>query len=200
MEPATLSCMSVTERLAALMPCDDSSCCCMPRRTTVIVISIINFFGCLMDLMTSDTCMSTYCEGRRLVDSVRKVLVTLFQMANLLLLLASIFENAFLVDIYVWYTLGYIVMGFIVTIYEFLVKMKRLGARRSLLTFVPEVIFFFVHYTVDFELICGASNDPHCEHDQRPQHEFLTVPYSIVIIKGDGMEGGSQSPADSKYL
>ncbi|CAG9794848.1 unnamed protein product [Diatraea saccharalis] len=44
-----------------------------------------------MDLMSSDTCMSAYCEAREYADSLRKLLVTLFQVANLLLLLASIF-------------------------------------------------------------------------------------------------------------
>jgi hypothetical protein len=46
------------------------------------------------------------------------------------------------VDIYVWYTLGYIVMGFVVTIYEFVGRVKSEGAR-SLVTFLPEVVFFF---------------------------------------------------------
>ncbi|XP_063834378.1 uncharacterized protein LOC135083610 [Ostrinia nubilalis] len=146
MEPqnptVSLSLDSITDKLAMLLPCDDNTCCCIPRKSTVIVISIINFLGCMMDLMSSDTCMHVYCEMRELADSLRKLLVTLFQMANLLLLLASVFENALLVDIYVWYTLGYIVMGLVVAIYEFVVKTKRDGIR-SLVTFVPEVVFLF---------------------------------------------------------
>ncbi|KAL0811248.1 hypothetical protein ABMA28_009674 [Loxostege sticticalis] len=99
--------------------------------------------GCAMELVSSDTCSHVFCEMRALADSARRLLVTLFQIANVLLLIASVFENALLVDIYMWYTLGYIAMGFVVAIYEFVVKTKRDGFR-SLVTFVPEVVFLFV--------------------------------------------------------
>ncbi|XP_026745893.1 uncharacterized protein LOC113507222 isoform X2 [Trichoplusia ni] len=95
-------------------------------------------------MMTSDSC-SPYneCGVGAQVECARQLLVTLFQMANLLLLLASIVENAILVQVYVWYTLGFVVMGLIVTIVDFLFKYKNMGSI-SLIGFVTEVGFLFM--------------------------------------------------------
>ncbi|XP_060806893.1 uncharacterized protein LOC132903239 [Amyelois transitella] len=118
---------------------------CLPPRMTALLISVISLVGCIADDMISSRAPSPHCTpaGER-VQSARHVIVTLFQIANLLLLLACIVESACLVNIYVAVTLGFVGLGLIVALMEFLVKSKEEGPLKSLVLFVPEVLFLFM--------------------------------------------------------
>ncbi|CAH0597798.1 unnamed protein product [Chrysodeixis includens] len=133
------------DQLGVMSKCSDGSCCCIPHRSMIALISVIGLAACILDMLTSDSCPQTYngCGVSAQVETARQLLVTLFQMANLLLLLASIVENAILVQLYVWYTLGFVVMGLVITIVEFLFKYKNMGST-SLIGFVAEVGFLFM--------------------------------------------------------
>ncbi|XP_059050582.1 uncharacterized protein LOC131845529 [Achroia grisella] len=134
----------IMDNLMTLMLCENNSCCCLSKRITVVMISLISLAGSLVDMMTTESSRK-HCPSRAMIDSVKLLLVTLFQMANLLLLLASFLENSLLVQVYLWYMLGFVVMGFMVTIAEFLISKNREGLR-SFISFVPEVAYLFVIY------------------------------------------------------
>ncbi|CAG4970827.1 unnamed protein product [Colias eurytheme] len=128
-------------------PCEDGECFCLSPRSSVALISIIGLVGCLLEILSNDdadVCVVCY-DTRAHVDSFRSVLVTAFQMANMLLLLGSIVENAMLLQIYLWYSLAFIVMGFVVSILGFLFRLQEEGAW-SLVAFIPEIVFLFVMY------------------------------------------------------
>ncbi|CAB3223000.1 unnamed protein product [Arctia plantaginis] len=130
-----------------LVMCGDGTCCCMPQRSVIALISIISLLASVLDAMTNDTNTCWYqCQQTQVmehVQSLRSLLVTLFQMANLLLLVASVVESAVLVQVYVWYTLGFVVMELMVTMMEFLYKFK-MQSRSSFIEFIVEVSFLFV--------------------------------------------------------
>ncbi|XP_026754387.3 uncharacterized protein LOC113514495 [Galleria mellonella] len=160
------------EKLTTLMLCENNSCCCLPKRVTIIMISLVSLAGCVVDTMSIESCRKQCSELRNLVDSIRTVLITLFQMANLLLLLASLLENSLLVQIYVWYTMGFVVMGLTVSILEFLVNMKWEG-RWSFVTFVPEVAFFLVFIFILYFFI-----RINCDK----QRSIVNLRYSLLAI------------------
>ncbi|CAH1641598.1 unnamed protein product [Spodoptera littoralis] len=134
------------EALTMILMCGDGTCCCIPRRSMIALIAIISLVACLLDMLTSEKA-SQFPENctliRTEIECAKQLLMTLFQMANLLLLLASIVESAILVQLYVWYTLAFVVMGLIVNIVDFLFKYKVEGTS-CLLGFITEVCFLFV--------------------------------------------------------
>ncbi|VVD00418.1 unnamed protein product [Leptidea sinapis] len=107
------------ENLSFLTICDDGSCCCLSSRWSVAIISIISLVACILDVASNDS-TEQCCIARAHVVSLRCYLLSLFQMANTLLLLGSIVENALLLQIYLWYALAFIMIGFVVVILEFL--------------------------------------------------------------------------------
>ncbi|XP_037295819.1 uncharacterized protein LOC119189652 [Manduca sexta] len=118
---------------SVITPCDDGSCCCVSNRSTAVA---------LIDMLASeDSCECD--ELMEYVNSIRQLLVTLFQMANTLLLLAAMVESAFLVQIYIWYVLGFVIMGLVVSLLGFLFKL-RVEKLWTSINFVSEVAFLFV--------------------------------------------------------
>ncbi|XP_047035839.1 uncharacterized protein LOC124641718 [Helicoverpa zea] len=112
----------------------------------IALISIISLIACILDVVTNETC--TQCPAScamivSYVECAKQLLITLFQMANLLLLLASIVESAVLVQLYVWYTLAFVIMGLVVNVVDFLLKYKTQG-NSCIVGFVTEVCFLFV--------------------------------------------------------
>ncbi|CAF4912097.1 unnamed protein product [Pieris macdunnoughi] len=131
------------EDLIRLTSCDDGRCCCLTPRTSVVLISIIGQVGCLLEIVSNYG--SECITSPRHVDTLRNLLLTFFQMANMLLLLGSIVEYAWLLRVYLWYTLAFIVLGFVVSIAGFLYRYQHHGVW-SLAFLVPEVTFLFVMY------------------------------------------------------
>ncbi|OWR43332.1 hypothetical protein KGM_213225 [Danaus plexippus plexippus] len=99
--------------------------------------------GCLIDVLSSDVSLDSCCDGWQHVQSLRNVLQTLFQMANMLLLLGSIVESALLLKIYLWYMLSFVIVGLVVAILDLCFRLKNEGVW-SFITFVTEVTFLFV--------------------------------------------------------
>ncbi|CAH2097178.1 unnamed protein product [Euphydryas editha] len=128
-----------------LTQCDDDTCCCLTQRSAAAVISIICLTSCLLDLVLSDSTLIPSCELKDHLDSLKYVLITLYKIANMLLLLGSVFESPLLLQIYVWYMLGYIIIGFVVVILDFCFRILSEGIS-SFLFFVPDVIFLFVMF------------------------------------------------------
>ncbi|CAH2265396.1 jg13344 [Pararge aegeria aegeria] len=98
--------------------------------------------ACLFDVLPNESDEASCVEAREHLITLRKLLITLFQMANVLLLLGSIVESAILLQIYLWYMLAYIVISFVLAIVEFCFLVKEEGVR-SFASFVPEVLFLF---------------------------------------------------------
>uniref|UniRef100_A0A2A4IV13 Uncharacterized protein n=1 Tax=Heliothis virescens TaxID=7102 RepID=A0A2A4IV13_HELVI len=136
------------DTLTVISRCGDGTCCCIPHRSMIALISIISLIASLLDVVTNDSCSQCPASCGMIsshVESAKQLLITLFQMANLLLLLASIVESAILVQLYVWYTLGFVIMGLVVNIVDFLLKYKTQG-NSCLIGFVTEVCFLFVTF------------------------------------------------------
>ncbi|CAG9569525.1 unnamed protein product [Danaus chrysippus] len=123
--------------------CTDNSYCCLSPRGTSILISVVSLTGCLIDVLSSDVSLDYCCDGWQHVQSLRNVLQTLFQMANMLLLLGSIVESALLLKIYLWYMLSFVIVGLVVAILDLCFRLKSEGVW-SFITFVTEVTFLFV--------------------------------------------------------
>ncbi|XP_049880433.1 uncharacterized protein LOC126376929 [Pectinophora gossypiella] len=143
--------------------CGDHFCTLSPR-STAASIAIISLVFCLIDMLTSDACLC--CPAHEHVQSMRTLLLTLFQMANLLLLLATMVESALLVHVYVWYTLAFVLMGLFVSLVDFLLRVRKQGTTKACFIFVPEVSFLFVlfrclplvdRYGRDIEGICMST-------------------------------------------
>ncbi|XP_045780495.1 uncharacterized protein LOC123877685 [Maniola jurtina] len=131
------------ENLKIITICDDGSCCCLSLKGTVILIAVIGLLTCLLDKLSNDTSEAS-CGGiRKHLVTLRNLLLALNQMANMLLLLGSIVENAPLLSIYLWQMLASIVLGFVVSIVEFCFRVREEGAW-GFATFVLEVIHLFV--------------------------------------------------------
>ncbi|XP_072935967.1 uncharacterized protein [Epargyreus clarus] len=130
--------------LIILDTCGDGTCCCLTPRSSTALISIISLTASIIDVLLNDSDPHC-CESRQQLDSMRSTLVTLYQMANMLLLLGSIVENALLIQIYLWYVLGFIVLGFVVSILDFLFRLNDEGIW-SFINFVTEVAFLFVTF------------------------------------------------------
>ncbi|XP_039760748.1 uncharacterized protein LOC120634315 [Pararge aegeria] len=131
------------ESVKLLTLCDDKSCCCLSPKSTAVLISITSLMACLFDVLPNESDEASCVEAREHLITLRKLLITLFQMANVLLLLGSIVESAILLQIYLWYMLAYIVISFVLAIVEFCFLVKEEGVR-SFASFVPEVLFLFV--------------------------------------------------------
>ncbi|CAH0721031.1 unnamed protein product, partial [Brenthis ino] len=130
------------DNLTILTQCEDKTCCCLSLRSTAVLISFVSLISCLLDVLLKDSNSENTCVIREHVDSLKILLLSLFQMANVLLLIGSIVENALLLQIYLWYMLGFILIGFMVTILDFCLRTKDEGLW-SFATFIPEVIFLF---------------------------------------------------------
>ncbi|XP_073963064.1 uncharacterized protein [Choristoneura fumiferana] len=115
--------------------------CSLATKPAVVLISIISLVATVIDALFADRCEC--CAAREHVDSLRGLLRSLFQVANLLLIIASTIENPSLIQIYVWYTLGFIVLGFAVSILDVLLRMKH-EDMWCIVDFLIEVAFFFV--------------------------------------------------------
>ncbi|XP_063369342.1 uncharacterized protein LOC134657709 [Cydia amplana] len=82
------------------------------------------------------------CAEREHLGTLRLITRALFRVANLLLIYASVIENGSLMQIYVWYTLAYIVVGVPVAIGDMLLGVKH--EERVAVDFVTEIMFLFV--------------------------------------------------------
>ncbi|XP_047539550.1 uncharacterized protein LOC125072958 [Vanessa atalanta] len=131
------------DKIQILTQCEDDSCCCLSERSTAALISIICLMSCILDLVFSDKTLEPCCEMKDHLDSLKYVLLTLFKIANILLLLGAIFESSLLLQIYLWYLLGYIIVSFVVVIIDLCLRIENEG-RWTFVTFVPDVVFLFV--------------------------------------------------------
>ncbi|XP_050357772.1 uncharacterized protein LOC126778312 [Nymphalis io] len=131
------------DTLKILTRCEDDTSPCLSQRSTATLISIICLISCILDLAFSDKTLEVCCEMKDHLESLKYVLSTLFKIANMLLLLGSVFESSLLLQIYLWYLLGYIIVSFVVVIVDLCFRIKNEG-RWTFVTFVPDVIFLFV--------------------------------------------------------
>ncbi|CAH2059633.1 unnamed protein product, partial [Iphiclides podalirius] len=125
----------------------------MSPRTTVAIISVISLAASLADFFTDceddDPDERCVCRSPRKlclvqdnVKCMRALLLKLFQVANLVLLLGCLFENANMMQLYIWYTLSFVVFGFVVTIVEFLCHIRR-EQMWTFMTFAADVMYLF---------------------------------------------------------
>ncbi|CAK1594362.1 unnamed protein product [Parnassius mnemosyne] len=124
----------------------------MSPRTTVVIISVISLTASLADYLTGSDTSTSCCDCRVQerwslvrdhVCSTRNMLLTIFQAANLVLLLGCVLENASLMQFYIWYTISFVVFGFVVTILDFLIRIKR-EQLWSFIALVADVAYLFV--------------------------------------------------------
>ncbi|XP_013142631.1 PREDICTED: uncharacterized protein LOC106106577 [Papilio polytes] len=121
-------------------------------RATVAIISIISLVASFADFVTSqmvpeDACQSCRSNNilrlRANIYCLRSLLLKLFQVANLILLLGCIIENSIMMQLYIWYTLSFVVFGFVVTLVEFLSRIKREQVWTFMALFA-DVLYLFV--------------------------------------------------------
>ncbi|KAI5639424.1 hypothetical protein NE865_08099 [Phthorimaea operculella] len=115
------------------------------NRTAVACIAVISLISCFVDKVTlrDDVYFCRHPITEHIL-SVRCWLLSLFQMVNVLLLMATIVENSTLVDIYLRYSLAFVLIGLAVSLVSFLVRFKLQGMKKAAMEVVPEVAFLFV--------------------------------------------------------
>ncbi|XP_053619545.1 uncharacterized protein LOC128680424 isoform X2 [Plodia interpunctella] len=119
-------------------------CACLPPRATAFLVAVISLGGCIAD--------GSFVLYRRpldpglgeMVQEARQYLIKLFQVANVLLLIGTVIEKEFLVQLYLWYTLGFVMFGLVIALMEFLISSQEYGTKKSLVMFIPDVTFLFV--------------------------------------------------------
>ncbi|XP_053619544.1 zonadhesin-like isoform X1 [Plodia interpunctella] len=118
-------------------------CACLPPRATAFLVAVISLGGCIAD--------GSFVLYRRpldpglgeMVQEARQYLIKLFQVANVLLLIGTVIEKEFLVQLYLWYTLGFVMFGLVIALMEFLISSQEYGTKKSLVMFIPDVTFLF---------------------------------------------------------
>ncbi|XP_061723422.1 uncharacterized protein LOC133529669 [Cydia pomonella] len=108
-------------------------------KTSLIIISLLCLMAAQLEAMFA---RAECCAEREHVAALRLIMRALFRVANLLLIYASVIENGSLMQIYVWYTLAYIVVGVPVAIADMLLGLKH--EERIAVDFVTEIVFLFV--------------------------------------------------------
>ncbi|KAJ2940033.1 hypothetical protein O0L34_g14066 [Tuta absoluta] len=115
------------------------------KRMAVVLIAIISLISCCVDKLTLHDdlyfCRHPITEH---ILSLRCWLLSLFQMVNVMLLMAAVVENSMLIEIYLRYALAFVLIGFAVTLAQFLIRVRLEGIKRAIVEAVPEIAFLFV--------------------------------------------------------